>query len=499
MDEMLEHIPRTSTEELNHMLSAIKSELSKREKDLLLIHNKSFKESKPSVDLPDLVKEVPNFCKDSVLLAAVRAECESLNLSNNRNKASTQWISPSSDPYIYPDSNPIHNAIDISGFAGISKALAMVNDDPNVDGPLDACLVIKYNSNSASLSLHADDEGDIIDQTKSICPLSLGSSRTLEFFTKTSKPRAVKEVRMDNNSLIIMKPGTQQRLLHCVRAEPKVSPDDVRYCLSFRALTKPTFNPDTSTPHPSKHNSSADTGVNSDTSTPLSTTPDTSIHHHSKHNTSARADTGVNLSLPTKHVCLIAGDSYAARLDPVKLGKNRVEIDNIAVGGAKIDAVCKQLEEYAEANPNTKVNKLCISVGTNDLRKCHNGVEHLKGPLKKLCVVIRQLYPNSKVFFQTLLPLPLKFEQDWKTNHTIWEFNRMIYNECIYRKFYIIDAFPYFTAERQWGKPHIIRFDPLFEENGIHPSNVVGGGMGILARLYLRALHSKYFNPYWYQ
>ena len=241
------------------------------------------------------------------------------------------------------------------------------------------------------------------------------------------------------------------------------------YSLSFRALSKPATDQRISIPNPNRHNSSLN------------------------------SNSGDNAPIPTKRVCLIAGDSYTARLDPVRLGKKVVKVENIAVGGAKIDHVCKQLEEYAEINPNKHVDKLFISVGTNDIRRCNGTVEHLKGPLKILCVLIKQLFPNTKVFFQTLLPLPLKFEQDWTTNHIVWEFNRIIFNECIFRKFYIIDAFPVFTAQRQWGKPPIIREEPLFEKNGIHPSNNIRGGMGVLARLYLRALHSKYFNPYSYQ
>ena len=232
--QVLKQIPSSTSEDLEQIMSAIKSELSKRDKDLLSKRDKDLLSkrdkdliSKPNTDLSGLVKRVPNFCNDPVLMEVVLAECESLNLSSSRNKTATQWISPSPDPYIYPDTNPVHHAKNISDYPGITKLMGMVNADPNVDGPLDACLILKYNSNAATLSLHADDEKEI-GQTKSICPYSLGSSRTLEFFTKTSKPKAVKEVRMDNNSLIIMKPGTQQKLNHCVRTEPKVTHADVR-------------------------------------------------------------------------------------------------------------------------------------------------------------------------------------------------------------------------------------------------------------------------------
>ena len=41
------------------------------------------------------------------------------------------------------------------------------------------------------------------------------------------------------------------------------------------------------------------------------------------------------------------------------------------------------------------------------------------------------------------------------------------------------------------------KIDKLFDKNDIHPS--VKGGMGVLAKLYIRVLHSRHFDPYVYQ
>jgi hypothetical protein len=53
-----------------------------------------------------------------------------------------------------------------------------------------------------------------------------------------------------------------------------------------------------------------------------------------------------------------------------------------------------------------------------------------------------------------------------------------------------------FDFKRAFSEP-VRRFDPLFESNGIHPNPE--RGMGVLARFYIRAIHSRYFNPYVYQ
>lgn len=54
--------------------------------------------------------------------------------------------------------------------------------------------------------------------------------------------------------------------------------------------------------------------------------------------------------------------------------------------------VIKQSEDYHNNNSNTIVDKLLISVGTNDIRYT-NDVVRLKLKLKSLCSNIRDLYP----------------------------------------------------------------------------------------------------------
>ena len=114
-----------------------------------------------------------------------------------------------------------------------------------------------------------------------------------------------------------MRPGTQEEMKHCVR--PENPPQDttaskVRYALSFRALAKckpcilkPAANVDVK-PH-------AHLPPSEDSPTPA----------------------------PQKRkICLIAGDSFAARLDAERLGKKKLLVKNIAKGGAKIKAVKAQ-------------------------------------------------------------------------------------------------------------------------------------------------------------
>ena len=443
-----------SVDELNSMLSAVKTEITKRQ---------------PSAK--DMVEIIPNFCTDKDFIQDLWEECESLHLSGSKNKVATQWLSPTSDPYIYSDINPVHTAKDISLYPNICKMLSFVNLSEAVDGPLDACLVLKYPSPSAVLRPHADDE-PLIDQTKPICPFTLGSTRTIEFFTRGKKSKCAVQHKLDNGSLLVMKPGTQQILDHCVRAERKnssaSSADGVRYSLSFRAInTKPIAQ--NSTPQPSP-------------------TPEPAAVDKSK-------PAAVIPSQPKHHVCVVAGDSFAARLDPVRLGRNRVKVVNIAKGGSKILDVVDQLSVFLTKNTDVIIDKLIISVGTNDIRYCSNGIDHLKGPLKKLCYTIEQLIPGTKIFFQSLIPLPLKYIHDFNTPRNIESFNKILFDVCLYKRFYYIDAFYSFLQPRYWGRPQL-RNEQLFNINDIHPN---ARGLGILARFYIFALTSRYFNPLVFQ
>ena len=169
----------------------------------------------------------------------------------------------------------------------------------------------------------------------------------------------------------------------------------------------------------------------------------------------------------------------------------------IAKGGAKIKDVKAQVKNFFSDNPDACVEKLVVSVGTNDLRNCHNGIGHLNGPLKDLCNTINELAPNANVYFQSLLPLPLRSNFDWETNAVVCDFNLMLFSSCSYWRYFYIDAYRPFSHPRRRGVPDTRRQDLFESEYGIHPRK--GRGMGTLARLYLRALHSRFFDPRTFQ
>jgi hypothetical protein len=220
-----------------------------------------------------------------------------------------------------------------------------------------------------------------------------------------------------------MQPGTQQDLRHAVRAEIGMSEDDasardVRYYLSFRATVKSAPKQEEKTIQVAQHE-------------------------------------------PVKHVVLVAGDSTQQDWTPSYWA--RIKSMSIMIeGGAKMDKVLKQLEKYAAENPNVRDDKVILSIGTNDIRKVKD-LNILKGPLQQLSGKIMGLFPNSKVYIQSLLPLPLEHDKDWLTNSRINEFNRILFKECVFRRLYFMDVFYSFTKFRRARNEPIKRYDPLFE------------------------------------
>ena len=392
---------------------------------------------------------MPNFTNDKDLIDLLLGECEDLT-KNSKNGVNTHWLCSKPEPYIYPDKNPVHSPKDINDFPTICKLMNLVNSSDKIDGPLDSCLVLKYSDSAAALREHADDE-KLIDQNKSICSFSLGATRTIDFYNKSGRSKLITTHNMEQDSLVIMKPSCQQKLLHCVRADKtRSTKSQVRFSISFRAIC-----------------------LDESANTPDEVHVDTLVSPPSKKN-------------PASKVTLIAGDSYAARLDESRLGKNRKNVVNIAKGGQKIRHVEESLVRYVNDNPDVFVEKLIVSVGTNDIRYCYNGVGHLKGPIKQLFKKIKELCPRTKVYIQSLLPLPVI---NRNIIHNVVCFNNLLINCCAFEHFYYLDVIPNFLDERG-----MFRSKALFNSSvkDIHPNN---RGMGVLAKYYIFVIHNKRFNP----
>ena len=439
---------------------------------------KNIEESVPQIK--DFVDFVPDFSIDKDFHQDLKNELETTPFEPG--PLSTKWLSPKEDSYFYTDKDDEHKAIDINSYPGVNKLMGKMNNDERVDGPMEATLALKYSSNAATLRKHSDDE-PLIDQAKSICCFSLGSERTIDYYNKRGRTKRVASFRLTEGSLLVMKPGCQQHFYHSIRSEPRRSgTTQPRYSLSSRGLSN----------LPNSPNKSDSLPVSPKTISPAKLAPTPSGPPSFSPVVASSEDPLPSAPSKTcRKVILIAGDSFAERLDSIRLSKRRYKgrVFNIAKGGAKIADVETAVEKYVLDNPDDKVEKVIMSIGTNDIRYCSKGVSHLKGPLKKLFKKVKTLAPDAKVFVQSLLPLPFSDRDRYKISQNVNAFNNILYNCCSYEHIYYMDVFDHFLNE--WGSARSRELFPT-SLSDVHPNS---RGMGKLAKFYIYVIHNRRFNP----
>lgn len=423
-----------------------------------------------TVNPSDYVDHVDDMNIDEVLSAKILSELESLKLhsrSPNSDKIKTQWLSPSDEDYVYGKITNKPNPI--SNYPAICELMQLVNSHPTTTSDMDAAIVSCYSTPAAKLRLHEDKE-PLICQTSSICTVSFGPPRSLEFVCthKTTLDKHLRDYKVDlsipavHHSMNVMKPGCQQVLKHRV---PKALHDDPapRYSISFRKIVPPNPGIILQPPPADKMKDPGDK--------PAPTPP-----------------------TPRKSITLVAGDSFFARLDADRLGKKKQNVINIAKGGSKIDTVLKSIDNFVKNNPDKMVSKCFISIGTNDIRNCENGIMHLKQPLCNFMTSVKQLLPDTKIYLQSLLPIPNNGFKNLE--HNVFNMNNLIYSLCSRYSLYFVDTFSLFLDK--FGRRNLALFPRFDKDKGrfdIHPNPK---GMGVLARKFIFLIHSKWFNPMGY-
>ena len=205
----------------------------------------------------------------------------------------------------------------------------------------------------------------------------------------------------------------------------------------------------------------------------------------------AQPDDTRDILAKTIPAVLIAGDSFPARPDSERIGKNKKVVLNIAKGGNRIPDVVHSLIEFRNNTDNAKyaVNQVFVSVGTNDIRHCyHRGVSHLKGDLFGLVRTIKNLFPNCKVYIQSLLPLPVTPANRQHVIRNVLDFNNLIYHICSHEKVFILDVFRKFLFEG-FRNPRLFNISAA----DVHPNT---RGLGVLAKVYIDRIHGRYFDPF---
>ena len=109
----------------------------------------------------------------------------------------------------------------------------------------------------------------------------------------------------------------------------------------------------------------------------------------------------------------------------------------MARGGNKIKDVELSIDNFRDNNNNRQylVEQVFVSVGTNDIRYCRNGVSHLKGELFGLIRKMKQSFPRAKLFLQSLLPLPITYSNRRYIVRNACDLNRFFM--CVFMKEFV--------------------------------------------------------------
>ncbi|NQZ52154.1 MAG: alpha-ketoglutarate-dependent dioxygenase AlkB [Moritella sp.] len=407
----------------------------------------------------------PSYITDEDLIFGVQQELNSMKLNApNSRKIKNFWINTTQHAYDFTGSqNPAHNFDNYPYIKQLLNQLKASGRHKFAD--LNACLISCYPTAKKSLGLHADNERSICQETP-MCNVSIGCTRKIEFVPIKGDGRTLCSFDLEHGSLNVLNPGCNSVFKH--RVPPgthEVNGNNVRYVLSFRRFLVPGSEPLSHSPVKNNINFFENCESNKSTLSP-DAAPD------------------VTGQIPVKSdIILLAGDSHFTTLDCNRLGKDRIKVVNISEGGRKINETEKSISDFYIKNTDFNVVKLFISVGSNDIRNCRNGILHLTRPLKSLAERLKTCFPNAKIWFQSLLPLPIN---NSFIKNSVQEFNKLLFETCQNEKIFFHDVFNRFLG------PDNHRNFYLFEKSNCHLNSV---GIGRLAKTYIDLIHKNHFNP----
>ena len=191
---------------------------------------------------------------------------------------------------------------------------------------------------------------------------------------------------------------------------------------------------------------------------------------------------------------VIFGTSISKYLQEKRLqGRGNVRVVNCSESGATIPDVSSQMDNFftsGKMDPDkTKIKNVFISVGTNDLMKRGNQTpNNLYLPISNLLKKAKILFPGAKVYFQSLLPMPIisRF-----TVGNVLMFNKLALQACAAEKCFFLDVFRNFLDFYGCNNFKLFRFNAHKNCMDVHLNNK---GLGVLAVSFIDIIRGR-FNP----
>ncbi len=395
----------------------------------------------------------------------------------NTNTTSTKslWLSRTNEPYSWTSrkSGTVFNnkAVPIAEFSDINVMLDKVNAELGSD--LNSCLIQYYPDNSSGIRVH-DDFEHVMDSNQPIVVISLGATRTVEFFHnfQSTSETPAKSFGVQSNSMYVMKAKCQEYFRHRVPAA-KVTTSE-RFSLSFRRIHSPesaaaisdaTISVARPLTAPSKVDA-ATSPMKSPTAKPALTGTGTSPMKSTSAaspSTSLTSDVQTSPSLD-KSITLLFGTSITRWVKPELLTDKHTEFINVSHSGAHIinRSVGQNIPDFGEMVENfvvgnvdkvPRVKQIILSLGTNDIK--HYRVDNGRGrratpgdvgkfyyPILNLVKSLRRHFGTEvSIYFTSVLPMKVMYTY---TARNFLNFNRLLQEICSKSKCGYLNWFKYF-------------------------------------------------------
>ena len=175
---------------------------------------------------------------------------------------------------------------------------------------------------------------------------------------------------------------------------------------------------------------------------------------------------------------VIFGDSIVKYIKAHKIAKSEEEKSiNYAHSGARIRDIYDQIKKFKTDHPSAVANNVILHVGTNHLSR--DEPKDLIAKLSKVLQYLRNLLPNTNIFFSGILPKIGNFLAD-----KIDSINRAVFSFCLQRRnFHFIQHTMF--ATKDGGV-----VEELFRNDRVHTN---GRGLRQLARNFINAVRYNIF------
>jgi lysophospholipase L1-like esterase len=201
------------------------------------------------------------------------------------------------------------------------------------------------------------------------------------------------------------------------------------------------------------------------------------------------------LSTGQKHyasekICILFGTSITDHVDGSKMSKKNRTVVNVSTSGANIDDIRRMAHDFHAENLRSihKIDKIVISVGTNDIKWYNCFAQNLKREMKPKLVLLvkelKQLFPSAQIYFHTVLPIRVVYKY---TAASVHQFNNLLLEVCSQYRCFFFDCFSRFL-----DKQGNFYDRTLFRDN-FHLNDA---GLKVLCRALKFMIYGNLFNPH---